>query len=148
MYLISLDSGKNRIFSAYYPCIWPLTQENGQRKVAAELQEVMKDFEATSGLYLCHNGLLSILGLGCFSLLLRSRRYALISIDAQWGLLEFVKLLWTTPLNKLASLSTLQCNLDYPDPFVHRLSAAIPDKWNVRITEVPTFLTRFMIPSL
>ena len=22
----------------------------------------------------------------------------------------------------------IQCNLDYPDPFVHRLNAAIPDK--------------------
>ena len=42
----------------------------------------------------------------------------------------------------------IKCNLDYPDPFVHRLIAVIPDKRNVRITEVSTFLTWFMIPRL
>ena len=33
------------------------------------------------------------------------------------------------------------------DLFVHGLIATIPDKWNVRITEVPTFFTCFMIPQ-
>ena len=42
----------------------------------------------------------------------------------------------------------VQCNLDYPDPFVHRPIATIPDKWNVQITEMPTFLAWFMIPSI
>ena len=28
----------------------------------------------------------------------------------------------------LIAVYIVQCNPDYPDPFVHRLSAAIPDK--------------------
>ena len=33
------------------------------------------------------------------------------------------------------------------DLFVHGLITTIPDKWNDRITEVPTFFTCFMIPQ-
>jgi hypothetical protein len=38
----------------------------------------------------------------------------------------------------------IQCNLDYPDHFVHRPIAAIPDKGNVRITKMPMFLAWYM----
>ena len=66
MRFISPDSGENRIFSVYYPVY--LTFNPGKR--SAELREGPNNegFQATSGLYLCYNGLLSVLGLiRCFS---------------------------------------------------------------------------------
>ena len=59
MRLISPDSGENRIFPVYCRCIYPLTQASVQQNYKKD--RTTKVFQATSGLYLCCNGLLSVL---------------------------------------------------------------------------------------
>ena len=49
--------------------------------------------------------------------------------------------LYCTCMYMHVCITIIQCNLNYPDPFVHRLILAHQVSETVRITEVPTFLT-------
>ena len=56
--------------------------------------------------------------------LFSSTLYSIIMCTSQSQVTETC----STEEMRRAAVNELQCNLDYPDPFVHGLIAAIPDK--------------------